>query len=29
VITYDLETVGGDEVIGAVYNTIHAMRPAL
>lgn len=28
-ITYDLETVGGDEVIGAVYNTIHAMRPAL
>ena len=27
-IGYDLETKDGAEVIGAVYNTIHAMRPA-
>jgi hypothetical protein len=27
-IGYDLETADGGEVIGAIYNTIHAMRPA-
>jgi hypothetical protein len=27
-IGYDLETTEGGEVIGAIYNTIHAMRPA-
>jgi hypothetical protein len=27
-IGYDLETKDGAEVIGAIYNTIHAMRPA-
>ena len=28
-IAYDLETDAGEEVIGSLYNTIHALRPAL
>ncbi len=27
-IAYDLETDAGEEVIGSLYNTIHALRPA-
>ncbi len=27
-VGYDLETADGDEVIGAIYNTVHAMAPA-
>ena len=28
-IDFDLETENGDEIIGALHNTIHALGPAL
>ncbi len=28
-IEFDLETAGGEEMIGALHNTIHALGPAL
>ena len=28
-IAFDLETIDGDEMIGALHNTIHALGPAL
>ena len=27
-ISYDLEDSDGEEIIGAIYNTVHTMAPA-